>query len=133
MTPDEYAKMAVDFWCERLLRRRKRENWPWVTCSVRVWNEEHDTRRPNSCKALNMLLDSQTRAAGVIAGVSCIDCNGIYIRKRLSRKEAWRTACHEVLHLAHPSWGEDKVYAEERRLCEEHPMPRPHELQVMLG
>ncbi len=112
----ELAGHYIRAWCQRLLAKRPR-NWPWFTTFPTIWDHAH--REDGACT----YKWTEPDGAAERMGHACFACNGIFVfaARLRSRAAIYEVACHEVLHIAHPSWGERRTEEETERLCRETP------------
>jgi len=78
------------------------------------WKRRHSTDW-RACKGFG---DLAWHTAGSLSGAACPRCRSIWLNlsNLTSRADIRQTLYHELLHLRHPSWDEEKVAAEAERL-----------------
>ena len=117
MTRADFARWAVGYWAWRL---RPRGRYPqWVATTHREWIRGHDKRRRGACPSGHPLGYMRLYLSNYV-GMACRACGGVLVwasaARPESREEMWGTACHEVLHLKHPRWDEERVEVEVEKL-----------------
>ena len=123
-----FARQAVAAWAGRLNVRVG-----WTTTWWGDWQRRHG---PYRGEGFELVLTPEEKAQRCVKvnrqpapgpspiGMSCHQCRGIIVainELQTNRRLIWQTACHEVLHLQHPYWQEERVETAAKALCDVWP------------
>jgi len=120
----EFAEAAVAFWQDHLVVPKVEVRF--LTTRKLEWQLRHGPYRGLVLSEEQRTSRCQKRGGkpwGHALGVACCRCKGILVAvgdRRRNRPQLWRTAAHEVLHLAHPRWSEGKIEGAAIRFCRQH-------------